>query len=108
MYQTKVLNRAIVNSLEYNRYLAARRALQSDSDLYARALEFEKRNFRIQCMADYNTLDEIGQLRQEFAEVLAAPLVEDYLSAEQNLMGLLRQVEDALLDGIEIAVDKMD
>ena len=108
MYQTRMLNREIKHSNEYNQYLRTLQRLREKPKLYARTKEFQKRSMVLQCTADYNTLDEVGRLRSEYQDILNNPLVSDFLGAEQRVMGMLRRIEDALFDGVDLAVDILD
>lgn len=108
MYQTRMLNREIKHSNEYNQYLRTLQRLREEPELHARTKEFQKRNMMLQCMADYNTLDEVGRLRDEYQDILNNPVVCDFLGAEQRVLGMLRRVEDAVLDGVELAIDALD
>lgn len=111
MYQTRMLNREIKHSNEYNQYIRTLGKLKEHEDLYERTKVFINRNFQIQSLADYNTLDDVAELRKEFEDVLTNPVSSEFLGAEQRVLGLLRRVEEGLLDGIQIdttAIDEWD
>ncbi len=104
MYQTRMLNREIRHSNEYNKYIGSLSRLKENPELFSKTKEFMKRNFQLQCNADYNTLQDVRNLRGEFNEVLSNPLVIEFLSAEQNVSRILRKIEDEVFEGIEIAI----
>lgn len=108
MYQTRMLNREIKHSNEYNQYIRTLERLKENADLFARTKAFINRNFQIQSLADYNTMDEVAELRKEYEDVLTNPISSDFLGAEQRVLGLLRRVEESLLDGIRIDTDAID
>ena len=70
MYQTKLLNKELKRSNEYNQYVRVLGNLRAHPDLYARTLEFQRRSIHLQSGADYNTLEEVGRLRKEFEDIL--------------------------------------
>lgn len=108
MYQTRMLNREIKHSNEYNQYIRTLERLKANADLYERTKVFINRNFQVQSLADYNTLDEVSELRKEFEDVLTNPISSEFLGAEQRVLGLLRRVEESLLEGIQIDTDAID
>lgn len=108
LYQTKVLNREVRHSNEYNQYLRTRDKLKENQELYQKAMEFRKRSMLLQNEADYNTLDEIGALRREYAQVLAIPLVNDFLVAEQRVITMLRRMEELIYGNLDLEIDLLE
>ena len=97
MYQTKLLNKELKRSNEYNQYVRVLGNLRAHPDLYARTLEFQRRSIHLQSGADYNTLEEVGRLRKEFEDILNQPVVIDFLGAEQRVVNMLKRTQEGIL-----------
>lgn len=108
MYQTKLLNKAIKRSNEYNHYIRTREKLKEQDGLYAQANEFRKRSLYLQLDAEDNMLDEINQLYSEFAHLIANPLVTDFIIAEQRLVKMMQRVDSSIFEGIDIDTEIME
>ena len=108
LYQTRLLNQAIKDSDDYTHYRQLTYDLKHDEKLYNRVKEFQKKNFNLQCIADYNTIDDVKRLRDEYSDILELTIVKEYLGAEQRLLSMLRQVEDDILSDIMIDTSAMD
>lgn len=108
MYQTKLLNKELKRSNEYNQYVRVLGNLKAHPDLYARTLEFQRRSMHLQSGADYNTLEEVGRLRKEFEDILNQPVVIDFLGAEQRVVNMLKRTQEGILEGIELETAAMD
>ncbi len=108
MYQTRLLNQEIKNSNEYNHYRRINDKIKQSEQVYKRLKDFQKKNFRLQSTADYNTLDDVKHLRDEYADILDLAIVREYLGAEQRLLSMLRNVEEGVLGDLLIDTDAMD
>ena len=108
MYQTKLLNKELKRSNEYNQYVRVLGNLRAHPDLYARTLEFQRRSIHLQSGADYNTLEEVGRLRKEFGDILNQPVVIDFLGAEQRVVNMLKRTQEGILEGIELETAALD
>ncbi|MDY2790557.1 MAG: YlbF family regulator [Lachnospiraceae bacterium] len=108
MYQTKLLNKELKRSNEYNQYVRVLGNLRAHPDLYARTLEFQRRSIHLQSGADYNTLEEVGRLRKEFEDILNQPVVIDFLGAEQRVVNMLKRTQEGILEGIELETAALD
>ena len=108
MYQTKLLNKELKRSNEYNQYVRVLGNLRAHPDLYARTLEFQRRSIHMQSGADYNTLEEVGRLRKEFEDILNQPVVIDFLGAEQRVVNMLKRTQEGILEGIELETAALD
>ena len=108
MYQTKLLNKAIKHSNEYNHYIRTREKLKEFPELYSKANEFRKRSLLIQLGAEYNTMDDINVLYSEYADVIANPLVTDFIIAEQRIIKMMQRVDNIIFDGIDLDTSIME
>ena len=108
MYQTKLLNKELKRSNEYNQYVRVLGNLRAHPDLYARTLELQRRSIHLQSGADYNTLEEVGRLRKEFEDILNQPVVIDFLGAEQRVVNMLKRTQEGILEGIELETAALD
>ena len=78
MYQTKKLNQEIKNSNEYNHYVRILNKLKEDEKVYSRLMEFERKNIRIQSMADFNAYEDVARLRAEYSDILSLASVNEF------------------------------
>lgn len=108
MYETKMLNKALRHSNEYNQYIRTRERLCKEEALYQRTKEFSRRNLQIQCYADYNTLEDVSNLRREFADILSNQMVIDFLVAEQRVARMMRRVEEQLFENIDLDTEVIE
>ena len=102
MYQTKMFNKEIRHSNEYNQYIRVLNQLKQKPELYERTKDFRRRNMELQVWAEYNTLEEVGKLRKEFEDILNQPAVIEFLGAEQRISSMIRRVEASIFEGIEL------
>lgn len=87
------LNKALLDSKEYQVYKNAEKALKEQWELYDAVNAFRKRNRQIQMYAsDETVFDEMNQLTTEYGAVLRNHLVEEFLIAEQRLCRMMQDV----------------
>ncbi len=87
------LNKALLDSKEYQVYKNAEKALKEQRELYDAVNAFRKRNRQIQMYAsDETVFDEMNQLTTEYGTVLRNHLVEEFLIAEQRLCRMMQDV----------------
>lgn len=87
------LNKALLDSKEYQVYKNAEKALKEQRELYDAVNAFRKRNRQIQMYAsDETVFDEMNQLTTEYGVVLRNHLVEEFLIAEQRLCRMMQDV----------------
>ena len=84
MYQTKKLNQEIKNSNEYNHYVRILNKLKEDEKVYSRLMEFERKNIRIQSMADFK------------------------LTGYSSEKAMLNKVEEGILSDLQLAIEVLD
>lgn len=108
MYQTKLLNKAIRHSNEYNHYIRTREKLKEHPDLYSKTCEFRKRSLYTQLGAEYNTVDDMNVLYNEYADVIANPLVTDFIIAEQRIVKMMQRVDHIIFEGIDLDTSIME
>ncbi len=87
------LNKALLDSKEYQVYKNAEKALKEQQDLYDAMNAFRKKNRQIQMYAsDETVFDEMNQLTTEYGNILRNSLVAEFLVAEQRLCRMMRDV----------------
>lgn len=87
------LNRALLESEEYQKYVRAGRLVKAQPELYRTMNDYRRRNRQIQMYASDETIfDETNKVLYEFEAVLKNELVAEFLAAEQKLVRMLQQV----------------
>ena len=87
------LNRALLDSAEYQQYVSTSRAIKAQPELYQVMNDYRKRNRHIQMYASDETIfDETNQLLVEYDAVVKNEVVAEFLAAEQKLLRMLQQV----------------
>lgn len=103
------LNQMIKDSDEYNRYLAAKRKVMDDQELYQAMNAFRRRNYELQSFDDgVNRYQEIHNLLSEYEKVLRNPLVNEFLTIEQILSRKMAEVYEVIADGLELDYGYME
>ncbi len=100
--ESKQLNRDILESEIYKRYLSTRQALYADREVYGKFTEFRRRNYELQNLVGINPYDEVNALVREYDDTIHNSLVSDYVRAEQKLFRMLKQVYENILNEMEI------
>ena len=96
------LNRAVLDSAEYRRYVSTGQAVKADPDLYRAMNDYRKRNRQIQMYAsDETVFDETTRVLSDYEAVLKNESVAEFLAAEQKLVRMLQGVYVKLGDHLE-------
>ncbi len=96
------LNRALLESGEYQKYVSAGKAVKAEPELYRAMNDYRRRNRQIQMYASDETIfDETNKVLYEFEGVLKNELVAEFLAAEQKLVRMLQQVYANLGSNLE-------
>lgn len=96
------LNRALLESEEYKKYVSAGQAVKAEPELYRAMNDYRRRNRQIQMYAsDEAIFDETNRVLYEFEGVLKNELVAEFLAAEQKLVRMLQQVYANLGSNLE-------
>lgn len=101
---TNDLIRAIMESDEYKRYSELYSELKENPDLLKRVNEYRKRRFEIHLsnVQDYSNMQE--ELCKEFNDVHSNELTLEFLSAEKHFSNMMKQVNHAILDSINMDI----
>ena len=91
---------AIETCEEYKRYLAAKKEIEKYPFLKKKANAFLELKYDLQGSGT-DIFEETDRIRQEHAEVNSNPVVWEYLTAENVICRILRQVNWQLLESLE-------
>lgn len=83
----------------YHRLLAL---LKQQGDLYYQVNRYRQEYFRMQMAQSDRFLDMNERLRTEFEGICNNSLVSDFLLAEAELCKMVRQINNAVLDAVQI------
>lgn len=87
------LNKALLESREYQKYVSTSRAVKAEPELYQAMNNYRRRNRQIQMYASDETIfDETNQVLSEYDAILKNEVVAEFLAAEQKLVRMLQQV----------------
>ena len=87
------LNKLLMDSREYRRYVDAMHVLQKQPELYGAMTEYRKRKRHIQMYTPEDKIfEENNHLVAEFESVLKNDAVENFLAAEQRFCRMMQTV----------------
>lgn len=96
---------AIKNSAEYKRYQKIHREIKDYPDKMRILQEFRERNYFLQNNAEnIDLFKEIDKLEQKYSSFRNDPLIEEYLEAENVFFKMLREINWALIENLDIAM----
>ncbi len=102
---TRRINQLLKESKEYKRFVFARSALSSNSEMYQRVKELKQHYRDVQTYWEGNPYDEIYRMCQEQDELLHNSVVNEYLRAESAFSRLIRRVVDEAAAGFDMELD---
>lgn len=95
---------AVLQSEEYQQYLRIRERVKREPDMEQAIHEFRRRNFAmLKDGANCDLYEESDRLEQEFAQLRAEPLVNEYLASELAVCRLFQKINRTLME--EVAFD---
>lgn len=97
----------IKNSYEYKNYHEMLENIMHNKELYDRMNEFRRKKFKIQLEYKENSLEELESLRNEYIDIFSNLLTRDFLSAEQKICRLARQVQERVSEALELDIDNL-
>lgn len=103
--KTKELVKAIEESEQYIQYQSAIKKLEKYPELLAKVNEYRKKRFAFQVEGMESSQSAQNELQSLFTQIRGNELVLDFLSAEKDFSSMMRQVNHAILDGIDMNVD---
>lgn len=100
---------AVLESDEYTQYQDMKEKIKQEPEKERAIYNFRRRNYLLQQSKDnIDLFEEIGNLEQEFTRFRQEPLVEDYLSAEQMVCRMIRQIHQQLVERIDFHPEFVD
>lgn len=103
MQKTRELVEAITSSDEYVQYQRLQKKLESDRALFDRVNEYRRRSFLLHNRSEHeNTIQQVRALREEYKKELSSQDVMEYLIAEQTICNRIRDISQAIADGVVI------
>lgn len=105
---SKELNRIIRESEEYQKFCLYQEELQQEPELYARTLEFRRKNFEIRIDNILDDAEQASQLAREYKDILETPLSASYLNAELGFCRMMQVITRNICDGIELGLEFME
>lgn len=101
----ETLVKEIKESDEYRLFIEAKRELEKDPEKFKIANEYRAINFQLQTSENQmNLFDEIENLEKEYSYYLKDKVIEDYLQSEVDLCNMLREVNRAIVESLQIDV----
>lgn len=103
------LNRALLDSEEYQQYVNAGKAVKEQPELYQAMNEYRKRNRHVQLYASEETVfDETNKLVTEFEHVLKNETVREFLAMERKFVRMMQQMYVILGNHLDFDDDYME
>lgn len=107
--KVNALVEAVLESEEYLHYQEIRKKLKEDPEKEHRVLEFCGRVFRLQNeQKGIDIFEEIDKLVKETASFRSEPLVEDYLTAEQDVCRLVQRINWSLMEKLDVDLGRWE
>lgn len=101
--KAEMLAQAVVDSIEYQRYLKVKKEVEQNEMLCHKIDEFRGRNFVLHSTLEgeelYNAMDNF---ERENAALRKDPLVSQFLAAELAVIRMVQQIEKTLLDAVDL------
>ena len=86
---------------EYRDYARLLKELQKDPALYARVNEMREKNFLAHQSENEDLMDFVDALTNEYDDVIAMPVVTDFIEAEAAFCKMMQEFNDTLTYGLE-------
>ena len=106
--ETKRFVSKIKESHEYKAFQTAKRNLELRPELLLKVDAFRRESFKIQMQHDYgqyNSFEQILNLKREFEEILCNPLFKRFLDIELTMTKMLNAVYTKVAEEIDFDVD---
>lgn len=107
--KTRELSKMICRTAAFENYTRSLETLKSMEEIYTRLNAFRKESMEMQLSAGadeyYNRMES---LYRKYEDVLAEPVVHRFLSAEQQVLKIMRTVYDQLADRISLDMTHMN
>lgn len=105
--QTSQLIEAIRQSREYMQYQSSYDQIEEDEELKKQLNQFRRRQFQIQLL-EGDPVSSAQALEEEFKEMLARPLVKNFLLAEQHYCKMVRNMNDQLAESLDFDINFLE
>lgn len=102
-YQTKQLIRQIKKSNEYNQFHRLSARISSQPELKRQVDAYRRRRFALQRAE--NGIGELLQMEKDYEELLAKPIVRDFLVSEQKLMMMMQNTLLSITDAVGLDLE---
>ena len=94
--------RGIKGSEEFREYKAGLERIQAEPDLYDKVNEFRKKNYMLQNAEDREDyIERLEELDREFEDVMAIPMVDDFLAAELGFCRMMQEINQLVWEEID-------
>ena len=103
--QAEQISEKILNTTVYHKYLDSKAKVKENPELWARVMEYRKRNFFLQNCDDDVKQGNIDNMQNEFHDILSNKLVKDYLRRELVLCRFIQKISAKIAEKIEMETD---
>lgn len=107
--KTKDLTLLLKETESYRNYCQSLEKLKARPELYKELNGFRRKNLELQVQddaADYD--DKTEELQKQYKNILMESVVMDFLSSEQAVCRMLREVYDVLYGAIDLDISYME
>lgn len=87
---------------EYNQYQSLLGRVKAQPDLYRRIGEYRRRSLWVQMKDGEDFISENNNLQNEFQDLQNNGLANEFLAAEHQYCGMVKQIQNQFLEGVEI------
>lgn len=107
-YLAKELVHEIKNTNEYNHYHRVLKKIVQEKELYDTMNQYRKKSLELQMYSSEDPYDSMIALSQEYNSILTNPLVKEFLTAEQRLSGIGKEITDYIIESLELDISFME
>lgn len=104
----KELTNRLPETQEYNQYKTLLERVKAQPELFRRIGEFRRRGVWINMSQNINRIQENNNLQNDFRDLQSNGLVNDFLMAEHQYCGMIRELQKQLLEAAQIDVSFLD
>lgn len=102
---SKILNKLILESEEYQKYCLYKKEIKQTPELKKRLDEFRMKNFELQLEGNPDDHEAVVNLAREYRDVLENPIAACYLNSELSFCKMLQTVSKDMCSGVDLELD---
>lgn len=107
-YLAKELVNEVKKTNEYNHYHRVLKKIVQEKELYDTMNQYRKKSLDFQMISQEDAYDIMLALQQEYRLLLSNPLVQEFLTAEQRLTSIGKEVTDYIIASLDLDISFLE